>query len=100
MDATDATVLDGNALNIQVSLNVFGILTFWRLFPLCFLDLYSFAFLKTFISFTFLKIFFIPRDCFKAFSFVLPGKQFGLEIHIVKLEYKYTFCNSYVTLPN
>jgi len=75
-------------------------LLFGDYFRSVFLDLYSFAFLKTFSSFTFLKIFFIPRNCFKAFIFVLPGKQFGLEIHIVKLEYKYTFCNSYVTWNN
>ena len=76
MDATDATVLDGNALNIQVYLNVFGVLTLWRLFPFCF-------FRPLFPSFR--KDLLIPIDCFKAFSFVLPGKQFGIRNSYCKI---------------
>ena len=85
MDATDATVLDWNALNIQVYLNVFGELTFWRFVPLCFLRPLFIRVFKDLYFLHFLKDLLIPRNCFKAFSFVLPGKQFGIRISYCKI---------------
>ncbi|KKH47735.1 hypothetical protein EO93_13370 [Methanosarcina sp. 1.H.A.2.2] len=76
---------DGNALNIQVFLNVFGVLTLWRLVPFCFLrPLFLYVF-KDLYFLHFLKDLLIPIDCFKAFSFILPGKQLGVRISYCKI---------------